>query len=76
VRLLPALGAAFGSEPFASRDVLDNPGARVVLRGCSIKRIGKLLDRGVGVPIDGLLIERVGIEINVTLWRVVAVSTP
>jgi hypothetical protein len=70
-RLLPVLGAAFGSEPFASRDVLDDPGARVVLRGCSNKAIGKLLARGAGVSIDGFLIERAGVHVGLALWRVV-----
>lgn len=48
------------------------PGVRVVLRGLSIKQVGKLLSRGAGIPINGLMIERAGHEINVNLWRVVA----
>ena len=72
-RLLPVIGASFGSEPFASRDVFDDAGARVVLRGCSSKAIGKLLGQGVGVPINGSLIERAGVEIGIALWRVVRV---
>jgi hypothetical protein len=71
-RLLPAIGGALGSEPFPSRDLpTASPGLRVVLRGVSAKQIGRLLSRAEGVPIDGYIVERCGIEINVTLWRVV-----
>ena len=75
-RILPAIAGAFGSDLFTSRDLPAEAGVRVVLRGLSIKQVGKLFSRGAGIPINGLVIERVGIEINVTLWRVVAVSTP
>jgi hypothetical protein len=72
-RLLPAIAGAIGSEPFTSRDL---PGAasglRVVLRGLSVKKIGRLLSRAEGTPIEGWLVERCGTEINVTLWRVLA----
>jgi hypothetical protein len=72
-QILPAIAGALGSEPFASRDLSDaSPGLRVVLRGLSVKQIGRLLSRAEGVPIDGWLVERCGIEINVALWRVVA----
>ena len=71
-KLLPAIGGAFGSEPFASRDVLSAAGVRVVVRGLSPKRIGKLLSRAAGSPVDGFMVERCGLEINVALWRVMA----
>ena len=71
-RLLPAIAGAFGSELFTSRDLAADAGVRVVLRGLSIKRVGKLLSRGAGIPINGLMVERAGHEINVNLWRVVA----
>lgn len=72
-RILPAVAGALGSEPFASRDLAaDVPALRVVLRGLSVKQIGRLLSRAEGVPIDGWILERCGKEINVALWRVLA----
>ena len=73
-RLLPAIAGDRGSEPFdfTSRDLRATPGLRVVLRGLSVKQIGRLLSRAEGVPIDGYIVERCGVEINVTLWRVLA----
>ena len=68
-RLLPAIAGAFGSEPFASRDLFTAAGVRVVVRDSSVKRIGQLLGRGVGTPINGLVIERAGHELSVCLWR-------
>ena len=47
---------------------------RLVVGGLSVKQIGRLLARAEGMPIGGLLVERCGIEINVALWRVLAVS--
>ena len=70
--ILPAVAGAWESESFASRDLATNAGVRVVLRGLSIKQVGKLLSRGAGIPINGLMIERAGHEINVNLWRIVA----
>jgi hypothetical protein len=57
-KLLPAVGGAFGSEPFTSRDLVDAAGVRVVVRGLTVKQIGQLLGRGAGTPINGLVIER------------------
>jgi hypothetical protein len=71
-RILPAVVGAWGSEPFASRDLPTDAGVRVVLRGLSIKQVGKLLSRGADIPINGLMIERAGHEINVTLRHIVA----
>jgi hypothetical protein len=76
-RLLPAIAGALGSEEFTSRDLACHsaPALRLVLRGLSAKSIGRLLARADGVPtIDGWVVERRGVEINVALWRVVAVS--
>ena len=72
-RLLPAIAGALGSEPFTSRDLpYASPGLRVVLHDMTVKQIGMLLSRAEGVPIEGWIVERCGIEINVTLWRVLA----
>jgi hypothetical protein len=71
-RLLLAIAGALGSEPFTSRDLRECAGAAIVLAGLSVKQIGRLLARAEGHPVEGYLVERVGSEINVTLWRVLA----
>ena len=68
--LLPATAGAFGSEPFASRDLVDAPGVRVVVRDLTVKQIGQLLGRSVGRPVGGLAVERAGSALGVCLWRV------
>ena len=65
--ILPAVAGAWESESFASRDLATNAGVRVVLRGLSIKQVGKLLSRGAGIPINGLMIE--GPRFPATSWR-------
>jgi hypothetical protein len=75
-RLLPAVVGALGSLPFASRDLVsdESPGIKLVLQGCSVKTIGRLLSRAAGIPIDNWIVERCGAELQVTLWRVLGVS--
>jgi hypothetical protein len=73
--ILPAIAGTLGSEPFASRDLVADdaaPALRLVFNGLTVKSISKLLARGEGVPLSGFMVERCGVEINVTLWRVVA----
>ena len=75
--ILPAIVGTLGSERFASRDLVADdaaPTLRLVFRGVTVKSIGRLLARAEGIPINGLIVERCGIEINVTLWRIVARS--
>jgi hypothetical protein len=73
-KLLPAIAGARGSEEFTSRDLAadSSPALRLVLRRLSVKQIGRLLARAEGIAIDGWIVQRCGIEINVALWRVVA----
>ena len=73
-KLLPAIVGALGSEPFASRDLCTSPATHVVLRGLNVKQIGRLLARAEGIPIDGHVVDRCGVEINVALWRVLVCS--
>lgn len=74
--LLPAIGGALGSEPFLARDLFehDAAGLRLVRRGLTAKRIGRLFQRAEGQVIDGYVIERAGDELHTTLWRVMEVS--
>jgi hypothetical protein len=73
-RILPAVAGAYGDAAFTSRDLCDDtsPAVRLVVKGLSAKSIGKLLSRGEGFPIDGLLVQRDGLAFNVTAWRIVA----
>jgi hypothetical protein len=75
-RLLPVLGATFGSEGFSSRDVVEDtsPALQLAAQGLSVKSIGRLLARAEGLGIDGLMVVRQGTECHVTLWSVVGVS--
>jgi len=75
-RLLPAIGGVLGSELFASADICesDAPALRLVRAGLTARQLGRLLRRAVGTPIAGYLVERVGAEAGVALWRVVAVA--
>jgi len=72
-RLLPAIGGARGSEPFCTRDLADeHPELAPIIGGLSNKALGRLLARAQGSQVDGYLVQRAGVEINVVLWRVVA----
>jgi hypothetical protein len=73
-RLLPALGGVYGPGTFSSRDLVEDaaPAVMPVIRGLSVKSIGKLLSRADGIPIDGLLVRRQGVEGRAMAWQVVA----
>ncbi|MEJ7667699.1 MAG: hypothetical protein WKH97_02990 [Casimicrobiaceae bacterium] len=72
-RLLPAIGGARGSEPFVARDLAEeHPELAPIIGGLSNKALGRLLARAQGSQVDGYLVQRAGVEINVVLWRVVA----
>ena len=72
-RILPVLGATFGGDTFSSRDAIESEasGLRLVLRGVSVKQLGKLLARAVDVLIDGLMVRKQGVECHVTAWQIV-----
>jgi hypothetical protein len=73
-KILPAIAGAYGSDNFSSRDLVEDasPAVRLVVRGLSAKRVGKLFSRADGIPINGLMVQRQGEEFHVTAWRVVA----
>jgi hypothetical protein len=72
--MLPAVVGVYGAETFTARDLTedDRPAVRFVVRGRSVKRLAKLLARADGLAIDGLMLQRVGLEYQVTTWRIVA----
>lgn len=76
-RLLPAVTGLLGSEWFLARDLCadSRPALRLVLADhLTSKRLGRLLLRADGVAIGGFVVERGGLELGSTLWRVVAAS--
>ncbi len=74
-RLLPVLAGAFGSAEFLTREVLahESVGLHLVVRDLSARSLGRLLRRAAGVPVGGLLVERLGQADGAVLWRVVNV---
>jgi hypothetical protein len=78
-RLLPAIADVFSDgEFFTSRELIDHPapGLRMLLSGLSTKQVGRLFTRADGTAIGGFKVQRVGSELNRTLWRVVASGSP
>ena len=70
-RILPVLGATFGGDTFSSRDAIESEasGLRLVLRGVSVKQLGKLLARAVDVLIDGLMVRKQGVDVMLPRGR-------
>ena len=64
----------YGAETFTARDLVedDRPAVRLVVGGRSVKRLAKLLARADGLAIEGLMLQRMGLEYQVTTWRIVA----
>jgi hypothetical protein len=75
-RLLPAIAGALGSEPFLARDLFEHaaPAVRLVRRGLTPRRIGRLFRRAAGEAVAGYLVEAVDVELGAVLWRVVQVA--
>jgi hypothetical protein len=73
-RLLPALAGSFGSNVWRATDALAHPALRPLLRGWDARRLGIFLaNKATGVVVDGLVLERIGHEGHVALWKVVGV---
>lgn len=74
-RLLPVVAAVFGPNNFLVRELLraDAPGLRLVLGSCSAKSVGRLLRRAEGVPVNGLVVGRVGSDAGSVLWQILKV---
>jgi hypothetical protein len=72
---LPAIGGAFGSELFATRELFTSEAAavRLVVRGLNARQAGRLLRRATGQAIDGYMVQRESIEAGAVLWCVVKV---
>ena len=73
-RMLPAIAGVYGPDTFSSRDLAEDTAAavRLVVRGLSVKQIGKLCARANGIPIHGLMVRKQDKECQVTLWQIVA----
>lgn len=71
-RLVPAIVAELDPEElFTSRELVAKqaPSLRLLLELQSPRSLGRLLTRAAGTPIAGYVIERIGAEWNVALWR-------
>jgi hypothetical protein len=76
-RILPAVVGVRGSEGaerLTSRDLVEDeaPAIRLAVGQLTAKQIGKLFARAEGIPIDGLMVQRDGVDFHVTAWRIVA----
>jgi hypothetical protein len=74
-RLLPAIGGVMASELFVTRELFEHeaPALRVALGGLTVRKVGRLFQRGEGQLVEGYRIQREGDELHVALWRVVQV---
>ncbi len=43
-----------------------------VVRGFTAITLGRLFLRAVGQPVNGLVVQRVGIDVNVVVWKIAA----
>jgi hypothetical protein len=76
-RLLPAVIGAIGSAEFVASELLEHEarGLQIVCAGMTARKLGKLLARAKGTPIDGDLVQQAEgpLEVGAILWRVVQV---
>ena len=75
-RILPVLGATFGSELFLAREAVTHPapGLRLVLGDMSARRLGRLLRRADGAPVSGYIVRASGMEAGAVLWCIYRVG--
>jgi hypothetical protein len=60
VRILPAIVGSLGSETFTSEEALEICSVKLVAKGFTTRKLGRLLARAAGKPIDGYLVEDLG----------------
>ena len=72
-RILPAIVGVRRSERLTSRDLVedDTPAIRLAVGSMTAKQIGKLFARAASVQIDGLMVQKDGVDFRVTAWRIV-----
>ena len=69
-KLLPAIGGRFGSNPFRTKELFEDPAIAELLRGFSSGKAGCLLAKFAGIPVEGYLLDRVSTEHSAALWVV------
>jgi hypothetical protein len=67
-RLLPAWAGAVGSEPVLVGELLRYPAIELVLAGMPARRLGRLLRRCTGRPVDAYIVKRLGREDGAVIW--------
>ena len=73
-RVLPAIAGALGSEEFVVNELFERAAVQLVLGTLTSVQVGRLLQRAVGVPIAGYVVERGAFEVGRRLWRVMATA--
>ena len=68
VALLPAIRGTYGDRVFTTHQILQKPSLKALAGGLNCKQLGKLFARNVQVPINGLCVDRSGLESNAQLW--------
>jgi hypothetical protein len=70
--LLPVVAGVFGSKSFLIKELLqtDAAGLKLVLGSSSAKALGRLLRRGEGHTVAGLVVERLGQEGGTAIWKI------
>jgi hypothetical protein len=73
-KLLPAIVGVYGPETFSARDLAedDRHAVQLVVQGRSPKQLGKLFSKADGIAIDSLMLQRQGLEFQVTTWQIIA----
>lgn len=74
--LLPAIAADRGSEPFYVYELFEpevGAGVRLVTRGFTASRIGRLFQRAEGYAVEGYTIARDGAARRIVMWTVLRV---
>ena len=69
--VLPAIAGALGSDEFTVAELLEHRAVRLVIGTLDVQAVGRLLYRGMGLAIDGYVVQRRGAELNRGKWRVV-----
>jgi hypothetical protein len=69
--LLPAIYTVKGDEPFTAHELREIGALRGLTKTLSAKSIGRLLRRAEQRTIEDLAVERLGMECNAILWRLV-----
>ena len=69
-RLLPGIAGKWGSAPFRTKEVFEDPVLSQLLSAKNRHEIGNMFRRSVGVPVDNYVVNRSVTESGARLWVV------